>query len=108
MSSGHRSQQRRALLKLAGIAVVAAAAPRLASAQARVEESDPQAQALAYRADTTKVDKAKFPKHTPDQKCSNCQLYSGKPGDAAGPCSVFTGKLVAANGWCNVWTKKAG
>lgn len=106
-NKGQPSTERRALLKLGGIAVVAAVAPRLASAQARVEENDPQAQALGYRADTTKVDKAKFPKHTPDQKCSGCQLYSGKPGEAAGPCSLFTGKLVAANGWCSVWTKKA-
>jgi hypothetical protein len=64
-------------------------------AQAKVDEKDPQAAALAYAADTTKVDAKKFPKHTNDQKCSNCQLYTGKAKEASGPCSLFAGKHVA-------------
>ena len=79
-----------------------------ASAQAAtLSESDPQASALGYKADTTKVDKAKFPKHEPSQMCSNCQLFQGKPTDAAGPCTLFAGKQVAGKGWCSAWVKKA-
>jgi len=79
-----------------------------AQAQAKLDEKDAQAAALGYAADTSKVDAKKYPKHAASQKCSNCQLYSGKPADAAGPCSIFQGKLVAGNGWCSAWVKKAG
>lgn len=75
---------------------------------AKVDEKDPQAVALGYAADTTKVDEKKYAKHTKDQKCSGCQLYSGKAADASGPCSIFPGKHVAANGWCSAFVKKAG
>ncbi|HVK30882.1 MAG TPA: high-potential iron-sulfur protein [Burkholderiaceae bacterium] len=75
---------------------------------AKLDEKDAQASALGYAADTTKVDAKKYPKHTKDQKCSGCQLYSGKAADASGPCSIFPGKHVAANGWCSAWVKKAG
>lgn len=79
----------------------------LAADAAKVQESDPQAVALGYRNDTTKVDAAKYPKHTPQQDCGNCQLYQGKPGDAEGPCPLFGGKHVSAKGWCSAWVKKA-
>jgi hypothetical protein len=75
---------------------------------AKLDEKDPQATALGYAADTTKVDAKKYPKHAKDQKCSGCQLYSGKAADASGPCSIFPGKHVAAGGWCSAWVKKAG
>jgi hypothetical protein len=79
-----------------------------ALAQAKVDEKDPQAVALGYVADTAKADEKKFPKHAKDQKCSGCQLYTGKAGDAGGPCSLFAGKQVSAGGWCSAWVKKAG
>ena len=72
-----------------------------------VAETDPQAQALGYKTDTTKADSKKFPKHTSEQKCSNCALYQGKAGSPAGGCGIFAGKQVAANGWCSAWAKKA-
>lgn len=78
-----------------------------AQAPARVSESDPQAQALGYRDDATKADKAKYPKYAAGQSCAGCQLYQGKPGDATGPCTIFQNKLVAAKGWCSAWVKKA-
>lgn len=77
-----------------------------AMAQAKVDEKDPQAAALGYAADTTKVDGKKFPKHAAAQKCSNCQVYSGKAGDAQGPCALFPGKVVSANGWCSAYAAK--
>lgn len=74
---------------------------------ARVDEKDPQAVQLGYKHDTTKVDKAKYPKHTNEQKCSNCQLYQGKATDAWGGCPLFGAKQVAGPGWCSAWVKKA-
>ncbi len=89
----------------AGGTVLAATA---AQAQApMVDEKDPQATALGYAKDSTKVDAKKFPKHKNDQLCSNCQLFAGKPADAAGPCPLFAGKQVAGKGWCSAWVKKA-
>jgi len=89
---------------VAGSSVLAASAAR---AQAAVADTDPQAVALGYKADTTKVDKKKFPKHEASQTCGNCQLYQGKPADATGACPLFAGKVVAKNGWCSAWVKKA-
>jgi hypothetical protein len=45
-------------------------------AQAMVSETDPQAVALGYKADATKVDKAKFPKYAASQICGNCAALS--------------------------------
>lgn len=78
-----------------------------ANAQAKLDEKDPQAAALGYVADTTKADEKKYPKHAKDQKCSGCQLFQGKAGDAAGACALFAGKQVSAAGWCSAWAKKA-
>ena len=72
-----------------------------------VAETETQATALGYKANATKVDKAKFPKYAAEQVCSNCVLYQGKPTDAAGGCPLFAGKQVAGKGWCSAWAKKA-
>ena len=74
---------------------------------AMVVEADAQAKALGYVADTTKADAKKFPKHAATQNCTNCVLYQGKAGAAAGPCPLFAGKQVAAKGWCSAYVKKA-
>ena len=75
-----------------------------AMAQAMVNEKDPQAAALAYAADATKV---KNPKYAAGQKCSNCALYQGKADAKAAGCPLFAGKQVAGKGWCSAWVKKA-
>ncbi len=77
------------------------------AAAAALTESDPQAVALGFKTDTTKVDKAKFPQHTPAQVCGGCNFFQGKPADATAPCQLFAGKLVPAKGWCSAWAKKA-
>jgi hypothetical protein len=74
---------------------------------APVAEADPQAVALGYKADTTKVDDKKFPTHAATQNCANCALFQGKAGDKTGGCPLFAGKTVAATGWCSAWAKKA-
>lgn len=68
---------------------------------------DPSAVALGYVHDTEKVDAAKYPKHSVDQKCSNCQLIQGADGEEWRPCPIFPGKGVAADGWCSAWVKRA-
>ena len=78
-----------------------------AAAVANVTETDPAAAALGYKADATKVDIKKFPNYVKGRQCAGCQLYAGKPADAAAPCGVFGGKLVAGKGWCAAWAKKA-
>ncbi|MBC7996290.1 MAG: high-potential iron-sulfur protein [Rhizobacter sp.] len=77
-----------------------AAAPALA-------ETDPQAAALGYKADGSKVDKAKYPQHVATQVCSGCNFYQGKPTEPTAPCQLFAGKKVVAKGWCTAWAKKA-
>ena len=100
---------RRIFMQLVAIsATTGATANALAQAPAMLGEKDPVAVSLGYAADTTKVDAKKYPKHTKEQNCANCQLYVGKPTDAAGGCPLFAGKQVAAKGWCSAWVKKAG
>jgi hypothetical protein len=102
--------RRHFLLKL----VASAGTPALLCSQAfgqapppgKLEETDPIAVALGYKEDTTKVDAAKYPQHKPEQRCSGCALYTGKPGDASGPCTPVGGKIVTAGGWCVAFVPK--
>ncbi len=72
-----------------------------------VKETDAYPKSMGYRLDTANVDKVKFPRHELTQKCSECQLYSGKAGDATGTCSFFK-RPVTSGGWCrNFKPKKA-
>ena len=71
------------------------------------DEKDAQSVALGYVEDATKADTTKFKNYAPGNQCSNCALYQGKVGEAAGPCPLFAGKNVAAKGWCTSWVKKA-
>ncbi len=72
-----------------------------------VDEKDPQASALGYVADATKVDAGKFKSYVPGSKCAGCAQFQGKAGDASGPCTIFQGKQVSSGGWCGAWVKKA-
>jgi hypothetical protein len=74
---------------------------------ALVPETDPTAQALGYKADAARVDKAKFAKYQPGQHCAICQFYQGKPADAAAACTMFGNRPVAGPGWCSAYMKKA-
>lgn len=103
--------RRHFLFKIAATAPVALGGILLgqgsAPAPGKLEETDPVALALGYKADTTKVDKVKYPQHKPEQKCSNCTLLT--PGYKEGeflPCTAFQNRLVAANGWCMAYVKK--
>lgn len=73
----------------------------------QVKETDAYPKSMGFKLNTSNVDKAKFPRHTAEQKCSECQLFSGKAGEALGPCSFFK-RLVPPDGWCrNFKPKKA-
>ncbi|MFM0221220.1 high-potential iron-sulfur protein [Paraburkholderia dipogonis] len=69
-----------------------------------LNEADPKAQAVGYKADATKVDKAKFPGYAAGQTCANCSLFQGKANDAYGGCTLFGDKQVAAPGWCSSYS----
>jgi hypothetical protein len=70
----------------------------------KLSESDPKAQAVGYKEDASKVDKAKFPDYTAGQTCGNCSLFQGKATDEYGGCTLFGDKQVAARGWCSSYT----
>ena len=76
-------------------------------AQAMVAETEPQASALGYKSDASKVDKIKYPKYVAGQVCTNCALFQGKADAAAAGCPLFAGKQVAGKGWCSAYDKKA-
>lgn len=103
------SSSRRVFMMQVAVTGATALVAAHASAQtpAMVVETEPQAVGLGYKADTTKVDAKKFPKHAVTQVCSNCALYQGKATDKAGGCPLFAGKQVAAAGWCSAYAKKA-
>ena len=98
---------RRVFLIQAVTSGLALSATSLVLAQAMVVETDAQPTALGYKADATTVDKTKQPKYVSGQLCSNCSLFQGAAGAAAGACPLFAGKQVAAKGWCSAYVKKA-
>lgn len=105
--SARMTPNRRVFMMQIATAAGATLVVQQASAQAMVAETDPQAVGVGYKADASKVDKAKFPKYAAGQTCANCALYQGKAGAASGGCGLFPGKQVAAKGWCSAWAKKA-
>ena len=103
-----KSSRRTFLITSIGVASTLALSRQAAFADApKVTEADPTAQALGYKEDATKVDKAKWAKYAAGQDCGNCSFYQGKAGDAWAPCPMFGGKQVASKGWCSAYNKKA-
>ncbi len=91
----------------ASAAALALTATQAAAQAAMVAETDANAVGLGYKANATKVDKAKYPKYAAGQVCTNCALFQGKATDKAGGCPLFGAKQVAGPGWCSAWAKKA-
>jgi hypothetical protein len=88
------------------LAAIGIVVPGESKAQTALAETGPQAAALGYKLDTAQVDKKKYPKHTTEQKCANCQLYQSKSANDGG-CAIFAGKTVPAAAWCSAYQKKA-
>lgn len=107
MPSQFKTPNRRVFVIQALTTCATAGAAMTATAQPMAAESDPQATALGYKADGSKVDKAKQPTYAAGQMCSNCVLFQGVATAAAGVCPLFAGKQVAGKGWCSAWAKKA-
>ncbi|MFD1560574.1 high-potential iron-sulfur protein [Paraburkholderia silviterrae] len=96
---------------LVNVTAIASAAllaklPAALAADNQVQETDPTAQSLGYRADASHVDKAKYPAYVAGQNCANCALYQGPASSSSGPCPIFGGKVVSATGWCSAYSKK--
>lgn len=102
-----KTSRRTFLITSVGVASSLASSRQAFADVPKVPEIDPTAQALGYRADATKVDKAKYAKYAAGQECSNCTFYQGKPADAFAPCPMFGGKQVSGKGWCSAYNKKA-
>lgn len=82
-------------------------APHLQATLRYVEETEPKATAIGYRHDSTKVDKARYPKHEPTQKCLNCLAWApDKPTDEWGECDLMSDRMVNRNGWCSSYKKR--
>ena len=97
---------RRTFMTMSIAGVTALALNKHAQAQAMLSPADPQAAALGYNPDVSKVDKAKFPKYAAPQACGNCALYQGGAA-ATGGCPLYPGKQVSIKGWCSAYNKKA-
>ncbi|MGH8821629.1 MAG: high-potential iron-sulfur protein [Rhodoferax sp.] len=91
----------------AGSSALAATQHLALAADTVLQDTDPQAVALGYNQDTTKIDAKKYPKHTVAQHCSDCQLFQPMGTATTGHCPLYAGKLVDTNGWCSAWTKKS-
>ena len=100
------THNRRVFMLQSLVGCAAAGGALQAHAQSMLDEKNPQAVALGYKADATKVDKTKQPKYAAGQLCTNCALFQGAATAAAGGCPLFAGKQVAGKGWCNAWVKK--
>ena len=101
-----RHSSRRRLILLVPIAAFAPLRPgAAANAQESIDlkESDPEGIAFEYKADASKVDRAKSPSYKPGQTCANCALFFPQAGSPTGGCGLFMGKDVAAIGWCKAW-----
>jgi len=105
MDMSAQTQQRRRFL-VAGACALAGATGVAAAQGTKLDEKDGQAVSLGYRHESSKVDKAKYPKHSAQQQCAGCGLFQGKAGDAWGGCPIFAGRQVSAKGWCSAWAKK--
>ena len=101
-----KSSRRSFLITSIGVASTLALSRQAFADAPKVTESDPTAQALGYKQDTTQVDKAKYTKYAAGQECGNCSFYQGKS-DPWGGCPMFGGKQVSAKGWCSAYNKKA-
>ncbi|HEY8155073.1 MAG TPA: high-potential iron-sulfur protein [Myxococcota bacterium] len=108
-SNGTTDADRRRLLKLAALGLVAApfassvfSAPARAADLPMVDEADPTAKALGYHCvadkNPARTDKTAV--------CDGCMFYTANPDKKAGACALFPGKLVCPKGWCSSWQKK--
>jgi len=109
----HHKISRRALVKSGLIAGALVPAIGIignnagAAALPPLDPNDPTAKALGFVTDASKVSASANPTFKPNQKCSTCAQYQGKPSDTSAGCNIFAGHSVPAGGWCKVWAQKS-
>jgi hypothetical protein len=106
MKYPRRAVLKGALLGVAAVPVGALLGREAVAAPVPLDPKDPQAKALGYVEDATKVDAKANPNFKAGQNCANCLQFTAKATDAQGPCNIFPGKLVKGGGWCKVWVKR--
>jgi hypothetical protein len=85
---------------LAGASLVATARQAHAATETdAVKETDAYPKSMGFRLNTANVDKVKYPRHTLEQRCSQCQLFKNTAGEPTGNCSFFK-RVVPVDGWC--------
>ncbi|WP_176051498.1 MULTISPECIES: high-potential iron-sulfur protein [Burkholderia] len=72
-----------------------------------LDENDPAAKGLGYRANATNVERVKYPRYQAGQDCGNCSFYQGKQTDTEAACPLFAVKRVSGKGWCSAYNKRA-
>jgi hypothetical protein len=77
-----------------------------AAALTPLDPNDPQAKALGFVTNASKVSASENPTYKAGQRCGICAQFQGKAGDATGGCNIFVGHLVPSGGWCKVWAQK--
>ncbi|ASW03263.1 high-potential iron-sulfur protein [Paraburkholderia aromaticivorans] len=102
-----RTLRRTFMIHSIGAAALAITGRSVRAAPAQLQESDPAAQALGYKADAAHVDRTKYPRFSNNQRCANCQFYQGKPTDANALCALFGARQVSGTGWCNAYQARA-
>ena len=98
--------KRRDLLQAGAGLVVLAFAPRGLAAMPVLEETHPDAVALNYVADASKVNREAHPEFVPGNRCAGCFFFHGRGAAATAPCTVFAGYRVNANGWCREFKER--
>jgi hypothetical protein len=100
------SKRRQFVLKMVPLAGVLVVLPRaaLAADAPPLAEDDKMAVALGFRLSSTKVDAAKFPKHTNEQSCAKC-LHFKAPAAESAKCDLFN-KTVPKGAWCSGFSKR--
>jgi hypothetical protein len=108
----HRKLSRRAMVKSSLLAGTLMPALGLigktaqADALTPLDPNDPQAKALGFVSDASKVNAGANPTFKAGQKCGTCAQFQGKAADATGGCNIFVGHSVPSGGWCKVWAQK--
>jgi hypothetical protein len=86
---------------VAGSAVLAGVQSVHAQAPEKLSETDPYAKSMGFKLDTTKVDKARYPRHDVSQSCGKCQLWDVKAAaNDFAACSFFGDRHTPKSGWC--------
>lgn len=103
MKSDRRTFVKNAILIAGSVAVVARVPVVMALSE--LKETDPEAVAIGYYRNASRVDRKKYPNYKEGQRCANCNL-SGFSSGMRKPCKLVPGKLVNGGGWCTKWIKK--